>query len=52
MISRMRVRMSGGGDREALPGNTDCQIFPFNSVVAKFTHYVDKSVDELFMKCI
>lgn len=52
MISRMRVRMSGGGDTEALPGNTDCQIFPFNSAVAKFTRCVDKSVDELFMKCI
>ncbi len=38
--------------RETLPGNSVCQIFPFDDVAARVTHCKDKSVDELFMKCI
>lgn len=34
------------------PGDTDCQVFPFDDVAARVTHRKDKSVDELFMKCI
>lgn len=39
-------------DAQRLPGNTICQIVPFDDVAAIVSHRTDKSADELFMKCI